>query len=78
MGRRAREDELCDDGGQWEDGGRWEVGGGWEGRGQWEPARRIDSLRNTGFAHVVQEAVRKERGAADCYKTVDLIRAAIV
>lgn len=71
VGRRAREDELCDDGGQWEEGGRWEVGGGWEGRWQWEPARRIEPSRNTGFAHVVQEAVRKERGAADCYKTVD-------
>ena len=66
-GSRPREDELWDDGGQWEEGGRWEVGGG---RGQWEPARRIDPpIRNTGFAHVVREAVRKERGAG--HKMVD-------
>ena len=51
------------------------MGGGWEGRGRWEqPARRIDPARNTGFAHVVQEVVRKEKGAADCYKTVDSIQ----
>ena len=77
-GRRPREDELWDDGGQWEDGGRWEVGGGWDGRGQWEPARRMDPSRNTGFAHVVQEAVRKERGANDSYKPVEQIGATLV
>ena len=65
--RRPREDELWDDGGHWE-----EIGPGWSGRGQWEPGRRIEPSRNTGFAHVVQAAVRKERGTVETHKTVYL------
>ena len=38
----------------------------------------MDASRNTGFAHVVQEAVRKERGANDSYKPVEQIGATLV
>ena len=66
---RPREDEV------WDDGGRWEEGGRWNRRGQWETARRMDSSRNTGFAHVVQEAIKKERSTGDSHKPVDQIKA---